>query len=72
MVKKAFLIAHSKQASLQYLSSQIYEGFTSQWEKELFLSFQGPIEKVYTSLDNLSKDVVHFNQLHIQTQDVTI
>jgi hypothetical protein len=49
------------------MRNRVYEGFTSQWKKALFLTCQGPIEKVYTSLDTLSKDVVHFYHLHIQS-----
>jgi hypothetical protein len=67
MVKKAYKIAHTNQATQQYLCSQIYEGFLSQWKKALFLTFQGPIKKVYNDLDTLSKEVCYFYKMHVQS-----
>ncbi len=66
-VKKAYKIANTKQASQQYLCSQIYEGLLPVWKKALFYTFQGPIEKVYNDLAILSKDVCHFYKLHVQS-----
>jgi hypothetical protein len=67
MVKKAYKIAHTNQASQQYLCSQIYEGFTAMWKRALFYTFQGPLEKVYNDLDTLSKDVCYFYKMHVQS-----
>jgi hypothetical protein len=67
MVKKAYKIAATNQASQKYLCSQIYEGFTPTWKKALFYTFQGPIETVYSDLATLSRDVCYFFKLHNQS-----
>jgi hypothetical protein len=67
MVIKAFPIAASGAATHQYLCSQILEGFTRPWYKALFITFQGPQDTVYTSLDTLVTDVKHFYKVHIQS-----
>jgi hypothetical protein len=67
MVQKAFPMAASGAATQQYLCSQILEGFTRPWYRALFVTFQGPRDTVYTSLDTLVTDVQHFHKLHIQS-----